>query len=130
MWKASGSLLVFRELQTASEDMIPIGIPNDVRADASALMGLYGRPDPVSGRVRVPTTAKVQGLATPKTRIPTTEKDQGLAMPKTRIPTAGKDQGLATPTAGKEGLATPRVRAVPTIKGQLTRRRIIIGVRT
>ena len=38
----SASLLVFPQMQTAnSENMIPLGIPNDVRADASTLtMGL------------------------------------------------------------------------------------------
>ena len=47
MWKASTSLLAFPELETAGEDTFPMGIPNDVRADAAALMGFYARKDPV-----------------------------------------------------------------------------------
>jgi hypothetical protein len=47
IWKASRSILTFPQLKTASEDMVPIGIPNDVRADALALMRLYVRNDPV-----------------------------------------------------------------------------------
>ena len=47
MWKASASLLVFPSIQPAIGDMVPIGIPDDVRSDASTLIALYKRTDPV-----------------------------------------------------------------------------------
>jgi len=47
MWKASASVFAFPELETSGDDSIQLGIPCDVRADASTLLGLYARKDPV-----------------------------------------------------------------------------------
>jgi hypothetical protein len=47
MWKASASLLVFPSIQPAIGDMVPIGIPDDVRSDASTLIALYKRTGPI-----------------------------------------------------------------------------------
>jgi hypothetical protein len=107
MWKASTSLLAFPKLETADEDTIPMGIPDDVRADALALMSLYVRKDPIieprkrkdNGGKPGPPDAEDKDPKRRKGRPPTKDKDPG----KGKHPGKGKRRNFKAGSSHYQG---------------------------
>ena len=107
MWKASASVFAFPELETSGDDTIQLGIPRDVRADTSALLGLYARKDPNiepskkdNGGKPSPLDAEDKDPKPREGRPPIKDKDPGKAgKGKRRNSTKAHHQGATQENA-------------------------------